>query len=328
MIRVSHLSKKYGNRYALDDVSFTIEKGEIVGLLGANGAGKSTTMNILTGYLSATEGEVYVDGISVLDDPTEAKRHIGYLPEQPPLYFDMTVKEYLDFVYELRGCSKDEFPPEKHLSDIMRGVKIEDVKHRLIGHLSKGYRQRVGIAAALVGYPPLLIFDEPTVGLDPKQIIEVRNLLRTLAKQHTVVLSTHILSEVQAVCERIVVIKEGRIIANERTEDITRRMESDGRFRVKIAGASGSEILGAIKGLRDVARAEQSGAKDGDSYVFSVETRGGADIRRAVFNLCVERGWVLYGMEKRGMALEDVFVRLMDDTAAVADDPRDNKRKR
>lgn len=325
MIRVEHLSKRYGNRYALDDVSFTIGKGEIVGLLGANGAGKSTTMNILTGYLSATEGEVYVDGVSVLDDPTEAKRRIGYLPEQPPLYFDMTVREYLDFVYELRGCT---LAREAHLSEIMEVVKIADVKHRLIGQLSKGYRQRVGIASALVGDPPLLIFDEPTVGLDPKQIIEVRNLLRTLGKKHTVVLSTHILSEVQAVCERIVVIKEGHIIANERTEDITRRMESDGRFRVKIAGASGSEILGAIKGLRDVARAEQSGAKDGESYVFSVETRGGADIRRAVFNLCVERGWVLYGMEKRGMALEDVFVRLMDDTAAVADDTRDNKRKR
>lgn len=325
MIRVEHLSKRYGNRYALDDVSFTIGKGEIVGLLGANGAGKSTTMNILTGYLSATEGEVYVDGVSVLDDPTEAKRRIGYLPEQPPLYFDMTVREYLDFVYELRGCT---LAREAHLSEIMEVVKIADVKHRLIGQLSKGYRQRVGIASALVGDPPLLIFDEPTVGLDPKQIIEVRNLLRTLGKKHTVVLSTHILSEVQAVCERIVVIKEGHIIANERTEDITRRMESDGRFRVKIAGASGSEILGALKGMRDVARAEQSGAKDSESYVFSVETRGGADIRRAVFNLCVERGWVLYGMEKRGMALEDVFVRLMDDTAAVADDTRDNKRKR
>ena len=324
MIRVEHLSKRYGNRYALDDVSFTIEKGEIVGLLGANGAGKSTTMNILTGYLSATEGEVYVDGVSVLDDPTEAKRRIGYLPEQPPLYFDMTVREYLDFVYELRGCS---LAREAHLSEIMEVVKIADVKNRLIGQLSKGYRQRVGIASALVGDPPLLIFDEPTVGLDPKQIIEVRNLLRTLGKKHTVVLSTHILSEVQAVCERIVVIKEGHIVANERTEDITRRMEADGRFRVSIAGAAGSEILNALKSMRDVSRAEQLGAKDGESYVFSVETRGGADIRRAVFHLCVDRGWTLYGMERRGLALEDVFVRLMDD-AAPAEKTRDNRRKR
>ncbi len=322
MIRVEHLSKRYGTRYALDDVSFTIEKGEIVGLLGANGAGKSTTMNILTGYLSATEGEVYVDGVSVLDDPTAAKRKIGYLPEQPPLYFDMTVKEYLGFVYELRGCK---LPREAHLATVMEEVKITDVKDRLIGQLSKGYRQRVGIASALVNDPPLLIFDEPTVGLDPKQIIEVRNLLRTLGKKHTVVLSTHILSEVQAVCERIVVIKEGHIVANERTEDITRRMEEDGRFRFKIAGAPSGEILGTLKGIRDVARAEQVGGRDGESYTFNVETRGGADVRRAVFNLCVERKWTLYGMEKRGMELEDVFIRLMDDRA---DEPQETGKRR
>ena len=309
MIRVEHLSKRYGNRYALDDVSFEIQKGEIVGLLGANGAGKSTTMNILTGYLSATEGSVFVDGISVLDAPTEAKRRIGYLPEQPPLYFDMTVREYLSFVCELKGC---EFPREAHLKDVMQAVKITDVADRLIGQLSKGYRQRVGIASALIGDPPLLIFDEPTVGLDPKQIIEVRNLLRALGKNHTVVLSTHILSEVQAVCERIVVIKEGHIVANERTEDITRRMERDGLYRVTVAGASAKEIQAALSTLRDVKRVEPIGGKDGEGYRFSVETRGGADIRRAVFTLCVERGFVLLASERRGADLEDVFVRLME----------------
>lgn len=309
MIRVEHLSKRYGTRYALDDVSFEIGKGEIVGLLGANGAGKSTTMNILTGYLSATEGEVYVDGVSVLDEPTAAKQRIGYLPEQPPLYLDMTVREYLDFVYELKGC---DLAREAHLKEVMEVVKIADVSHRLIGQLSKGYRQRVGIASALVGDPPLLIFDEPTVGLDPKQIIEVRNLLRTLGKKHTVVLSTHILSEVQAVCERIVVIKEGHIVANERTEDIARRMEEDSRFRIKIAGGAASEIKEALRALRDVLHVEQTGARDGESYTFTVEAKGGADIRRAVFTMCVEHGFVLYGMEKRGLDLEDIFVRLMD----------------
>lgn len=309
MIRVEHLSKRYGNRYALDDVSFEINEGEIVGLLGANGAGKSTTMNILTGYLSATEGEVYVDGISVLDEPTAAKRKIGYLPEQPPLYFDMTVREYLDFVYELKGC---EFPREAHLGEIMKVVKITDVRDRLIGHLSKGYRQRVGIASALVGDPPVLIFDEPTVGLDPKQIIEVRNLLRTLGKKHTVVLSTHILSEVQAVCERIIVIKEGHIVACERTEDIARRLETEARFRVKIAGASSGEIKEALRQIRDVSHVEQIGARDGESYPFTVETKNGEDVRRAVFGLCVSKGWVLYGLERRGLDLEDVFVRLME----------------
>ena len=322
MIRVEHLSKRYGNRYALDDVSFEIEEGEIVGLLGSNGAGKSTTMNILTGYLSATEGEVYVDGVSVLDEPTAAKRKIGYLPEQPPLYFDMTVWEYLNFVYELKGC---EFPRTAHLNEIMKVVKIADVSDRLIGHLSKGYRQRVGIASALVGDPPILIFDEPTVGLDPKQIIEVRNLLRTLGKKHTVVLSTHILSEVQAVCERIVVIKEGRIVACERTEDITRRLETESRFRVKIAGAPAGDIKEALRSLRDVTHVEQVGARDGESYPFTVETKSGADVRRAVFNLCVSKGWVLYGLERRGLELEDVFVRLMD---SGVESPANDTKKR
>ncbi len=323
MIRVENLSKRYGTRYALDDVSFTIEKGEIVGLLGANGAGKSTTMNILTGYLSATEGEVYVDGVSVLDEPTAAKRKIGYLPEQPPLYLDMTVKEYLEFVYELKGC---ELPMAPHLGEIMSVVKIADVKDRLIGQLSKGYRQRVGIAAALVGDPPILIFDEPTVGLDPKQIIEVRNLLRTLGKKHTVILCTHILSEVQAVCERIVVVKEGRLVANERTEDITRRMESEGRFRFQIAGAPAKEILSVLKDLRDVSRAEQVGGRDGEAYAFAVETRGGADVRRAVFNLCVERKWTLLGAERRGLDLEDVFLRLMENGDRIPDQNEKKKR--
>ena len=321
MIKVEHLTKRYGTRVALDDVSFHIEKGEIVGLLGANGAGKSTTMNILTGYLSASEGEVYVDGVSVLDEPMLAKARIGYLPEQPPLYFDMTVREYLSFVYELRGCT---LPREAHLAEIMSVVKITDVADRLIGQLSKGYRQRVGIAMALVGDPPLLIFDEPTVGLDPKQIIEVRNLLRTLAKNHTVVLSTHILSEVQAVCERIVVIKEGRIVANERTEDITRRMSEEGRFRFKISGASGKEILALLKELRDVSRAELLAGRDGESYQFSVESRGGVDIRRAVFRLCVEHDLTLIGAERRGLELEDVFVRLMEDGERA--EPADKKK--
>ena len=309
MIRVEHLSKRYGARYALDDISFKIQDGEIVGLLGANGAGKSTTMNILTGYLSATEGEAFVDGVSVLDEPTEAKRRIGYLPEQPPLYFDMTVKEYLDFVYELKGC---DFPREAHLAEVMSVVKIADVRDRLIGHLSKGYRQRVGIAAALVGDPPILIFDEPTVGLDPKQIVEVRNLLRTLGKKHTVVLSTHILSEVQAVCERIVVIKEGRIVANERTEDIARRLETETHYRVCIAGAASGEIKDALRSVKGVLRVEQAGGRDGDGYPYTVEAESGADLRHAIFSLCVARGWVLLGLERRGLDLEDVFVRLMD----------------
>ena len=271
MIRVEHLSKRYGGHSALDDVSFTIGKGEIVGLLGANGAGKSTTMNILTGYLSASDGEAFVDGISVQNEPLRIKQRIGYLPEQPPLYPEMTVKEYLSFVYDLKRC---EFPREPHLEEIMRVVKIYDVRERLIGHLSKGYRQRVGIASALVGDPPILIFDEPTVGLDPKQIIEVRGLLRTLSKNHTIILSTHILPEVQAVCERILVIREGRLVADERTEDIARRMEEESRFRMKIAGGASREIASALKELREVKRVETLATSAAPCLLFAWSASG------------------------------------------------------
>ena len=309
MIRAEHLSKRYGANYALDDVSFEIGKGEIVGLLGPNGAGKSTTMNILTGFLSATAGDAFIDGVSILERPAEVKKKIGYLPEQPPLYPEMTVLEYLNFVYDLKGC---ELPRLEHLGEIMDVVKISDVKNRLIGNLSKGYRQRVGIASALVNDPPVLIFDEPTVGLDPKQIIEVRNLLRTLGKRHTVILSTHILPEVQAVCERIIVINRGRIVANERTEDITRAMESNTRYVVKIAGAPSKDVLNPLRERRDVERVELLPERDGDSYTFLVEAKGDADVRKGIFSLRVEKGWILLGMERKGLELEDVFLRLVE----------------
>ena len=217
MIEVKNLTKRYGSNVALDHVSFSVEEGTILGFLGPNGAGKSTTMNIITGYLSASEGEVTVAGHSILDEPAEVKKLIGYLPELPPLYMDMTVKEYLDFMYELK---KVKIPKEKHIKEICNLVKINEVYKRLIGNLSKGYKQRVGIAQALLGNPPVLILDEPTVGLDPKQIIEIRNLIKLLGKEHTVILSTHILPEVQAVCDRIVVIDRGVIVANEKTEDL------------------------------------------------------------------------------------------------------------
>lgn len=235
MIKIEHLVKNYGNLCAVDDVSFAIERGEIVGLLGPNGAGKSTMMNILTGYLSSTSGDVEIDGHNVLDEPLETKKLVGYLPEQPPLYPDMTVEEYLNFTYDLKGCTLNR---EKHLKEICEVVKIGDVFGRLIGHLSKGYRQRVGIAQALVGNPEVIIFDEPTVGLDPKQIIEIRNLIRTLGKSHTVILSTHILQEVQAVCDRILIINKGKLVADELTENITRAVQSNRRFNAKICGPS------------------------------------------------------------------------------------------
>ena len=219
MIKISHLVKNYGSFCAVDDISFEVERGEVVGFLGPNGAGKSTTMNIVTGYLSSTSGSVTIGGVDILDDPLNAKRLIGYLPEQPPLYPDMTVDEYLSFCYDLKGCTLNK---QKHIEEVCSVVKIGDVRRRLIKNLSKGYRQRVGIAQALIGNPPVIIFDEPTIGLDPKQIIEIRNLIRTLGKEHTVILSTHILQEVQAVCDRIVIINKGKIVADALTENISR----------------------------------------------------------------------------------------------------------
>ena len=233
MIEVQHLSKHYGDKKAVDDISFKAEDGEILGFLGPNGAGKSTTMNILTGYISSTEGKALIDGIDILEDPIKAKSKIGYLPEQPPLYLDMTVKEYLNFVYDLKKCK---LPRNTHLKDICKLVKIEHVYNRIIKNLSKGYKQRVGLAQALVGNPNVLILDEPTVGLDPNQIIEIRSLIKKLGKNHTVILSSHILPEVQAVCDKIIVINEGKIVANDTEDNLSRNLSSESKLTVKIQG--------------------------------------------------------------------------------------------
>lgn len=314
MIKVEHLVKRYGANYALNDVSFEIGEGEIVGLLGPNGAGKSTTMNILTGYLSTTSGEAYVGGVNILENPIEAKKYIGFLPEQPPVYGDMTVLEYMNFVYELKGAKQ---PREEHLSEILATVKLTDVKNRLIRNLSKGYRQRVGIAQALVGDPKVIIFDEPTVGLDPKQILEVRNLLRSLAKRHTVILSTHILSEVQAVCERVIIINKGRIIANERTEDITKTIEDTYHYEIKICGPA-REVLAAVENIHGVRSVTQSGERDGDAYAYVVESDKGIDVRKPIFNLCASRAWAIIGLSPIGTDLESIFINLVDRSETAA----------
>ena len=308
MIKVENLVKRYGNNYALDDVSFEIAEGEIVGLLGPNGAGKSTTMNILTGYLSTTSGAAYVNGINILENPIGAKKFIGFLPEQPPVYPDMTVMEYLNFVYDLKGCELDR---EEHLSEILSVVRLGDVKKRLIKNLSKGYRQRVGIAQALINDPKVIIFDEPTVGLDPKQILEVRNLLRTLAKRHTIILSTHILAEVQAVCERIIIINKGKIIADERTSELTRTIEDGYQYQFKICGPE-KEIAASLRRLNGVRNVVSTGEKDADAYGFIVESERGIDVRKPVFNLCVKMGWAMLGIAPVGTDLESIFIRLVE----------------
>ena len=322
MIKVENLVKRYGSNYALSDVSFEIGEGEIVGLLGPNGAGKSTAMNILTGYLSSTSGSVRVSGIDIVEDPIGAKKLIGFLPEQPPLYPEMTVSEYLNFVYDLKSCT---LPREEHLEDIVKAVKLSEVKNRLIKNLSKGNKQRVGIAQALIGDPKVIIFDEPTVGLDPKQILAVRNLIRSLGKKHTVILSTHILAEVQAVCERVIIINKGKIIADERTEDMVKTIEDGYRYRVKIVGP-GREVESALGKISGVKSVEATQERDLDSYAYIVESDRGVDVRKAVFNLCAQKNWPIIGLEAVGTDLESVFIRLVDKSDGVAAEPKSRRR--
>lgn len=308
MINIQNLSKRYGAKYALNDISFTVGDGEIVGFLGPNGAGKSTAMNIITGYLSATDGTVEIDGLDILDQAQEAKKLIGYLPEQPPLYLEMTVIDYLNFVYDIKRCRLDR---KKHIQEVCEVAKLADVKNRIIGHLSKGYRQRVGIAQALVGNPKVIILDEPTVGLDPRQIIETRNLIRTLGINHTVILSTHILGEVQAVCDRVIIINKGSIVADERTETLSNAIEGNRRLSVKICGPQ-REVTALIKSVPGVIGAEAVGQQDLDSTTYVIESEPEIDIRKTLFSALAEKSYALIGLEQMGASLEDIFISLTE----------------
>ena len=308
MIEIRNIVKKYGTMYAVNDISFTVNSGEIVGFLGPNGAGKSTTMNILTGYLSATSGSASVNGVDILEKPIEAKRLIGFLPEQPPLYPDMTVKEYLNFVYNLKHCTLNR---KKHLEEICRVVRLTEVYGRLIKHLSKGYKQRVGITQALVGNPPVLIFDEPTVGLDPKQIIEVRNLIRSLGEKHTVILSTHILPEVQAVCDRIVVIDKGRLVANELTRDIGRAVKGTRRYHAKICGDV-TAVLRVLRSVPGVTYAERMNEAEEGSERYLIEADSAIEVRKPMFYALAQNSMPLIGLESAQANLEDVFLSIIE----------------
>lgn len=312
MIKVENLVKKYGKSYAVNDISFTVGDREIVGFLGPNGAGKSTTMNILTGYLSSTSGIVEIDGKDILENSDEAKRSIGYLPEIPPLYMDMTVKEYLNFVYDLKKCKLNR---KKHIAEILNVVKIEDVYHRLIKNLSRGYRQRVGIAQALIGNPKVIILDEPTIGLDPKQIVEVRNLIRTLGRDHSVILSTHILSEVQAVCDRLVIINKGRVVADKPAEEISTTFTGSRRLEAKICG-NAKEIQSALRSLQGISKVDVLAGHELDSTTFVIESVPGVDIRKPLFNMLAARNWPLIGLSELGMNLEDIFISLTNEASA------------
>ena len=308
MIQVKNLSKKYGSHVAVDNVSFTVNDGEILGFLGPNGAGKSTTMNIVTGYLSATAGSVTIDGYDILENPNEAKMRIGYLPEQPPLYLDMTVKEYLYFIYDLKRVK---FPKAPHINEICRLVKIDHVKGRLIKNLSKGYRQRVGIAQALVGNPDVLILDEPTVGLDPKQIIEIRTLITELGKNHTVILSSHILSEIQAVCERVIVINHGKVIADDTPGNLSKTLSDDHTLTARIGGPR-TEVLKLLATVPGVKNVTCIGMQEKNSNDFIIEPEGVSDVRRAIFSRLADRNWPLLLLHSNEMSLEQIFLRLTE----------------
>ena len=307
MIKVKNLTKKYGSNVALDNVSFSVKAGEIAGFLGPNGAGKTTTMNIITGYLSSTSGTVTIEGYDILDQPTEAKKRIGYLPEVPPLYPDMTVNEYLQFIYELKRATQKK---EAHFNEICDLTGISAVRGRLIKNLSKGYRQRVGIAQTLVGNPPVLILDEPTVGLDPKQIIEVRSLIKKLGKKHTVILSSHILSEVQAICDRIIVLNNGKLVADSTSQSLNDRLTDGNSLIVRAVGKAG-DIQAALNSVKTVKRCEKLSEKEGTAE-FSVTISSAESARQDIFYAMAAKKLPIIEMRQREYSLEDIFLSLVD----------------
>ena len=306
MIEVRNLTKHYGDKHAVNDISFTVEDGEILGFLGPNGAGKSTTMNMLTGYISSTSGQALINGVDILEDPIKAKPYIGYLPELPPLYLDMTVKGYLNYIYDLKKCK---LPRKAHLNEVMTLTKVNDVKDRIIKNLSKGYKQRVGLAQALVGNPPVLILDEPTVGLDPKQILEIRTLIKKLGRNHTVILSSHILSEIQAVCDRIIIINHGVVAAHDTTDNLSRNVSTDHRIVARIEGPR-DEIVKALRNIQGIKYVKADMEREPGVYEYELEAEPGNDIRRALFHIAAEHDWPLLSARSAEMTLEDVFLKI------------------
>lgn len=322
MIQVENLTKKYSAVKALDNVSFTINKGDIVGFLGPNGAGKSTTMNIITGYLSMTSGKVTINGYDIVNDAQKAKQSIGYLPEHPPLYLDMTPYEYLYFLCDLK---KVKLNRKKHIEEICDLVKLGNMKNRLIKKLSKGYRQRVGIAAALVGNPDILILDEPTVGLDPNQIIEIRKLIKSLSREHTIILSSHILSEIEAVCKRIIVINGGKIIADATPQEL---IEKHGEHNILFADITGvpaliTPVLTSLHGIKSCAQV----GKDNISTKFKLTIEDGCDVREEIFKSIENSGNSLVGLYRYEPTLEEIFT-LLTTTEIKETEKKDDKEEK
>lgn len=309
MIEVTNLVKRYGDHTAVDHLSFQIEKGKIYGFLGPNGAGKSTTMNMITGYIASTEGKVVIDGHDILEEPEEAKKCIGYLPEQPPLYFDMTVLEYMKFAADLKKIPRKE--RESMIEEVMDMVKITDMKNRLIKNLSKGYRQRVGLAQAILGYPEVIILDEPTVGLDPKQIIEIRSLIKELKKKHTVILSSHILSEVSAVCDYVLIISHGRLVASDTPDNLSRLAEGSNTLNMLVKGEK-ELIENGLKEIDKVKETELGFNEEKGVWNVSVSTEEQEDIREEVFLKMAELHCPILEMKSKKVSLEEIFLELTE----------------
>ena len=310
MIEVRNLTKKYGDHFAVQDISFSLEKGKIYGLLGPNGAGKSTTMNIMTGYIAATSGEVIIEGHDIFKEAEEAKKHIGYLPEIPPLYMDMTVWEYLFTVADLKGVPKSE--RKSMIGDVMEKVMITNMKDRLIKNLSKGYKQRVGIAQTLIGNPDIIILDEPTVGLDPKQIIEIRDLIKSLKKKHTVILSSHILSEVSAVCDYVLIISHGKLVASDTPDNLGKLAQGSNNLSLLVKGDKDKIriLLGEIEGIKEIAI---NVAKDQEGWEVKLSTEENTDIREEVFFKMAEHHYPILEMQSKKVSLEEIFLELTED---------------
>jgi ABC-2 type transport system ATP-binding protein len=322
LIKIENLTKSYGNHVAIKNINLEIKKGEILGLLGPNGAGKSTTMNIVTGYLSATEGSVMIDGFDIFKNPVQAKRKIGYLPEIPPLYTDMTVEEYLNFVSKLKKVEKNK--RKEHIDTIVDSIKLNDVRKRLIKNLSKGYKQRVGLAQAIIGNPEVLILDEPTVGLDPKQIIEIRNLITQLSKEHTIILSSHILSEISAVCDRVVIINKGSIVAEGTPEDLSKNLSYGTKMALRIKGAldQAKEVINKIPDINSI---EDDGVKEPNTIDLVVESKNDRDIREDLFNAFSKANMPLLMIKPLNLTLEEIFLEVTEQTKEVSLDAGNTK---
>lgn len=313
MIEVRNLTKKYGDHFAIQDISFSLEKGKIYGLLGPNGAGKSTTMNIMTGYIAATSGEVIIEGHDIFKEAEEAKKHIGYLPEIPPLYMDMTVWEYLFTVADLKGVPKSE--RKSMIGDVMEKVMITNMKDRLIKNLSKGYKQRVGIAQTLIGNPDIIILDEPTVGLDPKQIIEIRTLIKRLGEDHTVLISSHILSEIGAVCDHVVIINKGHLVVSDSTENLEKMFKGQDILCLSAQGEL-EKIQNILREFPALSIADMKEAEEAETYRFQLKVQDQADYRKQLFFRFAEAGIPLLEISRAGMSLEDIFLEITEEGRA------------